>query len=123
MRQFGCIELDRQDLLVLRDCIRPLAKVEPYDPAALIRFCEKVYAAILKLKVNGLETINVPLEEPEALFINQFVGNEDWGNALAVLEQSWLVLYELEHAAAYPHPGVEVPAAVEVGTEVAGGRE
>jgi hypothetical protein len=38
------------------------------------------------------------------LFINQFVGNEDWQNALAVLEQTWLALYELRNQRVYPRP-------------------
>ena len=84
--------------------IRPLAKVDPYDPASIIRFCEKLYDAILKMKASQLESINIALEEHEALFINQFVGNEDWQDALAVLEQSWLALYELRNQRVYPRP-------------------
>jgi hypothetical protein len=104
MRQFGCIEITLMDALLLRDAIRPLAKVEPYDPATMIRFCEKLYDGILKMKAGQLESINIALEEHEALFINQFVGNEDWQNALAVLEQSWLALYELRNQRVYPRP-------------------
>ena len=115
MRQFGCIEVTLLDALLLRDAIRPLARVEPYDPATLIRFCEKLYDGILKMKASQLESINIALEEQEALFINQFIGNEDWGSALAVLEQTWLVLYELRNQHAYPRPASTVPA-VEVTT-------
>jgi hypothetical protein len=104
MRQFGCIEVTLVDALLLRDAIRPLAKVDPYDPASMIRFCEKLYDGILKMKAAQLETINIALEEHEALFINQFVGNEDWQNALAVLEQTWLALYELRNQRVYPRP-------------------
>lgn len=110
MRQFGCIEVTLLDALLLRDAIRPLARVEPYDAATLIRFCEKLYDGILKVKANQLESINIALEEQEALFINQFIGNEDWANALAVLEQTWLVLYELRNQHAYPRPASAVPA-------------
>jgi hypothetical protein len=99
------------DALLLRDAIRPLARVEPYDAATLIRFCEKLYDGILKVKANGLDAINIALEEQEALFVNQFVGNEDWSNALAILEQTWLVLYELRNQHAYPHAAA--PSAVE----------
>jgi hypothetical protein len=104
MRQFGCIEVTLTDALLLRDAIRPLAKVEPYDPATLIRFCEKLYDGILKLKASQLDSVNIALEEQEALFINQFVGNEDWQSALTVLEQSWLALYELRNQRVYPRP-------------------
>ncbi len=104
MRQFGCVELTLVDALLLRDAIRPLARVEPFDPATMIRFCQKLYDGILKIKSGELRTINVALEEQEALFINQFVGNEDWENALRVLEQTWLVLYELRNQRAYPRP-------------------
>lgn len=104
MRQFGCIEVTLVDALLLRDAIRPLAKVEPYDQSTMIRFCEKLYDGILKMKAGQLEAINIALEEQEALFINQFVGNEDWENALAVLEQTWLALYELRTHRVYPRP-------------------
>lgn len=104
MRQFGCIEITRLDALLLRDAIRPLAKVEPYDQATMIRFCEKLYDGILKMNAGQLESINVALEEHEALFINQFVGNEDWENALLILEQTWLALYELRNQRTYPRP-------------------
>ena len=104
MRQFGCVEVTLGDALLLRDAIRPLAKVDPYDHAYAIRFCEKLYEAILKMKANELDEINIALEEHEALFINNFVGNEDWENALALLEQTWLVLYELKHQELYPRP-------------------
>jgi hypothetical protein len=70
----------------------------------MIRFCEKLYDGILKMKAGQLASINIALEEHEALFINQFVGNEDWQNALAVLEQSWLALYELRNQRVYPRP-------------------
>ncbi len=111
MRQFSCIEVTPLDALLLRDAIRPLTKADPYDQALMIRFCEKLYDGILKVKANALETINIPLEEHEAIFINQFVGNEDWGNALALLEQTWLVLYELRHKAVYPRPAAEIELA------------
>jgi hypothetical protein len=113
MRQFGCVELELNDALLLRDAIRPLAKVEPYEPASLIRFCQKLYTAILKLKAEECETVNVPLEEQEAMFLNQFVSNEDWGNALPILEQSWLVLYELQHQAVYPRRREHVASLIE----------
>jgi hypothetical protein len=104
MRQFGCIEVTLLDALLLRDAIRPLSKVDPYDPATVIRFCEKLYDGILKMKAGQLESINIALEEHEALFVNQFVGNEDWQNALAVLEQTWLALYEIRNQRVYPRP-------------------
>ena len=110
MRQFGCIEVTLHDALLLRDAMRPLARVEPYDAVAMIRFCEKLYDGILKLKVCDQPSINISLEEHEALFINQFVGNEDWQNALAILEQSWLALYEVRNHHVYPRP--ERPAHV-----------
>src|SRR3954452_12663316 len=102
MRQFGCIELKLHDALLMRDAIRPLSKVDPYDNALLIRFCEKLYSGILRMKCDGLDSINMGIEEHEALFINQFVSNEDWDSAMRILEQTWLVLYELEHQEAYP---------------------
>ena len=104
MRQFACIEISQNDALLLRDVIRPLAKVEPYDPVTSTRFCEKLYDAILKMKANEIDSINIPLEEQEAIFLNHVVGNEDWGGAMALLEQSWLVLYELRHKDVYPRP-------------------
>jgi hypothetical protein len=110
MRQFGCIEVTLTDALLLRDAMRPLARVEPYDAPSMIRFCEKLYDGILKVKINKLDTINIALEEHEALFINQFVGNEDWASALAILEQTWLVLYELRNQQAYPRAAAVEPA-------------
>jgi hypothetical protein len=104
MRQFACIEVTLTDALLLRDALRPLAKVDPYDQAAMIRFCEKLYDGILKMKAGDMPSINIALEEHEALFINQFVGNEDWQNSLALLEQTWLVLYELRNQRVYPRP-------------------
>ena len=114
MRQFGCIEITLTDALLMRDAIRPLARVDPYDQATMIRFCEKLYDGILKIKSNGLGAINVALEEQEALFINQFVGNEDWQNALQILEQSWLVLYELRNQHAYPRVAAPVPSSADL---------
>lgn len=102
MRQFGCIEINRTDALLLRDAIRPLAKVEPFETRMAMQFCEKLYGAILKMKVQDIDTINVPLEEYEVFFINQFISNDDWANSLAILEQTWLVLHELRHDAIYP---------------------
>jgi hypothetical protein len=105
MRQFSCVELSLQDAVTLRDIIRPLTRVEPYDQMTLVNFCEKLYAAILKLRTDRTEVaVSIPLERHEALFINHFVGSEDWGGALALLEQTWLVLYELEHQSVYPRP-------------------
>lgn len=111
MRQFGCVEITLQDALLMRDAIRPLARVEPYEPASMIRFCEKLYDGILKMKAGELPAINIALEKHEALFINQFIGNEDWANALAVLEQTWLALYELRNQRVYPRPEKAVAAA------------
>ena len=102
MRQFGCIEISELDAMLLRDAVRPLAKVDPYEPATLIRFCEKLYDALLRLKAEAIDLINISLEEHEALFLNQFVGNEDWQGAAALLEQSWLVLYERRYQRPYP---------------------
>lgn len=120
MRQFGCIEVKLSDALVLRDAIRPLAKVDPYDTSLVIRFCEKLYGGILKLRCDGYENVNIALEEHEALFINQFVSNEDWEGALKILEQTWLVLYELAHQAAYPRR--DDPAGIPSMLELAPGR-
>ncbi len=113
MRQFGCVEVTLVDALLLRDAIRPLAKVEPYDGITVIQFCEKLYNGILKMKALDLQSINIPLEEHDALFINQFVSNEDWGGALALLEQTWLVLYELQHKSVYPRAGEEIAVTIE----------
>jgi hypothetical protein len=118
MRQFGCIEIRLIDALLMRDAIRPLTRVEPFDPGTMIRFCEKLYDGILKMKSNALDTINVALEEQEALFINQFVGNEDWDNALHVLEQTWLVLYELRNQRAYPRAARQAAIAHEASLPV-----
>jgi hypothetical protein len=115
MRQFTCIELTMTDALLLRDAIRPLARVEPIDAAANIRLCEKLYDALLRLKIDGNATINVGIDEREALIINHFVSSEDWEGALPLLEQTWLVLYELRNERAYPRTfsagEIAVPAA------------
>lgn len=112
MRQFGCIEITLLDALLMRDAIRPLTRVDPYDQMTMIRFCEKLYDGILKMKTSELAAINIAVEEQEALFINQFVGNEDWQNALAILEQTWLALYELRNQRVYPRPE-RAPAPIE----------
>lgn len=117
MRQYCCMEVTLRDALLLRDAIRPLAKVEPYEAGTVIRFCEKLYDGILKLKANGLDEINIPLEEQEALFVNHFVGSEDWDNALGILEQTWLALYELRHKSVYPRAAAPVEATVRVRRE------
>jgi hypothetical protein len=114
MRQFGCIELTLNDALLLRDAIRPLSKVEPYDPITVVRFCERLYEGILRLKTgDDIKTINIRLEEQDALFINHFVGNEDWQNAMNLLEQTWLVLYELRHQSVFPRGEREAAAAID----------
>lgn len=107
MRQFGCVEVTLQDALLLRDAVRPLARVEPFDQSSILGFCEKLYDGILKMKAHDMDAINIPLDEAQALFINHFIGNEDWGGALALLEQTWLVLYELRHQSVYPRPRPE----------------
>lgn len=114
MRQFGCVEITERDGLLLRDAIRPLSRVEPFDQSAVIGFCEKLYDGILKMKAHGMPSINVPLSEPEALFINHYVGNEDWGGALGLLEQTWVVLYELRHEEVYPRPRQEATVVADV---------
>ncbi len=116
MRQFGCIELQLEHALLLRDALRPLAKVDPYDAHSMIVLCEKLYEGILKLKSEDGGAINITLEEHEALFINHFVGNEDWQHALALLEQTWLVLYERQHERCYPRPLQDIDAAIEQAT-------
>ena len=112
MRQFACIELTPSDALLLRDAIRPLAPVHPFESGTAIGFCEKLYDGLLKVRAGGMETINVRLSEQEALLINHYVGCEDWQNALQLLEQTWLVLYELRHDRAYPRPAAATPAVV-----------
>ncbi len=113
MRQFACIEVTLTDALLLRDAIRPLSKCEPYDAITMVRFCEKLYDAILKMKANELESINIAIEEQDALFINHFVGNEDWANAMQILEQSWLALYEVRNKAVYPRPAEKARAVLD----------
>jgi hypothetical protein len=114
MRQFGCIEISRNDALLMRDAMRPLSKVDPYDTAALITFCQKLYAGLLKMRANRIDAINIPLEEHEAIFINHFISNEDWDRALDILEQSWLVIYELQHQSVYPRAeDQQAPAVLE----------
>jgi hypothetical protein len=111
MRQYTCIELDLQAALVLRECMRPLARVDPYEQRSMIRFCEKLYAAILKLQSEEeTQSVNVPLEVHEVFFINHFVGNEDWQGAMPLLQQTWLALYELQHEGTYPRPREEIGA-------------
>ena len=104
MRQFACIELSPADALLLRDAIRPLSPVHPFESGTAIGFCEKLYDGLLKVRAGGMDAINVRLSEQEALLINHYVGCEDWQNALQLLEQTWLVLYELRHDRAYPRP-------------------
>ena len=111
MRQFGCIELTVTDALLLRDAIRPLVSVQPFEPGAAIAFCEKLYDGLLKMKANDLDAINLPVDEREALIINHYVGNEDWQNAMRVLEQTWLALYELRYDRTYPRPAATAPLA------------
>lgn len=113
MRQFSCIEITRTDALLLRDAIRPLAKVEPFEPRTVMQFCEKLYEALLKMKANDLDEINVPLEEQEVMFVNQFVSNDDWANSLHILEQSWLVLHELRHQRVYPRPEADADVSIQ----------
>ena len=110
MRQFACIELTPSDALLLRDAIRPLSPVHPFESGTAIGFCEKLYDGILKVRAGGMAAINVRLTEQEALLINHYVGCEDWQNALQLLEQTWLVLYELRHDRAYPRPAATAPA-------------
>ena len=103
MRQFQCIELGLQDALTLRDILRPLSPVAPYDQSLMVRMCQKLYGAILKMREERTDdAVNIPLAEHEALFINHFVGTQDWGGAMPLLEQTWLVLYELQHESTYP---------------------
>jgi hypothetical protein len=113
MRQFSCIEITRTDALLLRDAIRPLAKVEPFEPRLAMQFCEKLYEALLKMKAHDLEEINIPLEEQEVMFINQFVSNDDWANSLNILEQSWLALHELRNKRVYPRPEADAETSIQ----------
>jgi hypothetical protein len=122
MRQFGCVEMGLKDALLLRDAIRPLTKVELYNQVTLVHFCQKLYDGILKLRADEkLEAVNLPLEEHEAIIVNHFIGYEDWDGAGALLEQSWLVLYELRHAEVYPRTREEIRSTLQrISTESAG---
>jgi len=85
VRQFGCIEVALSDALILRDELRPLAKVDPYDARSMMVLCEKLYEAILKLKSEDADTVNIALEEHEALIVNHFVLMAQFG-----LLNTWL---------------------------------
>lgn len=114
MRQFSCIELTARDALILRDLMRPLTRIELYDQSTLVRLCEKLYAAILRARMDpATPLVNVRLDKHEAILVNHFIGSEDWDGATALLEQTWLVLYELGHDAAYPHPREPVATTVD----------
>ena len=114
MRQFSCIELSQRDAMVLRDLMRPLVRIELFEQATLVHLCEKLYAAILKSRMDAeAPAVNVRIDEREAVVINHFVGSEDWDGALPLLEQTWLVLYELRHDATYPRVREPIAASVE----------
>jgi hypothetical protein len=113
MRQFRCIEVGLQDAMTLSDILRPLAPVAPYDQSLMVRLCEKLYGAILRLRIEDPDgLISIPIEEHEAIFLNHFVGSQDWGGAEAVLEQTWLALYELQHESVYPRPRETIAASI-----------
>jgi len=97
MRQFLCIEITREDALVLREVMRPFDEhsipesLRPY----LAKFSIRLYDALIDLEQK--EAVNIPVSEEECLLLNQKLGNEDYGGAVALLRQSWAVLYELKH--------------------------
>jgi hypothetical protein len=97
MRQFLCIEITREDALVLREVMRPFDEhsipesLRPY----LAKFSIRLYDALIDLEKK--EAVNIPVSEEECLLINQKVGNEDYGGALGLLRQTWAVLYELKN--------------------------
>lgn len=82
---------------MLRDLMRPFDNNLPdYVKGTLTSFCLKLYNALLELE-DDEQITTIPIEENEALLINQKVGNEDWGGALRVLSQTWAVLYEYDN--------------------------
>ena len=64
MRQFGCIELTLTDALLMRDAIRPLARVEPFDPGARIGNFGAVLVALAGPWPIGRATIDALTRSP-----------------------------------------------------------
>lgn len=97
-RFFQNIEITRSDGLALRELVRPFCSDFPDAiKVALADFVIKLYAALIQLEREGVESVNIPMNENECLIINQKVGNEDWEGAIAILRQTWAVLYELKN--------------------------
>lgn len=107
-REFAHIELSGQDLLHLRDAVKPLSDCKPYDPACMLAFCRKVYYALLKQREEKRTYISMPLTVTDVMLLNHFLSTEDGLWALSLLEQTWHVLYELEHDQPYPRCFTEV---------------
>ena len=98
MRQFKCIEVTRSDALALRELVRPFDNGLPdFAKPILTKLAIKVYASLIELEKDEVESINITVGEDECLLINQKVGNEDWEGAIPLLRQTWAVLFELEY--------------------------
>jgi hypothetical protein len=95
-RQYRCIALTLPELLAVRELIRPFTSTgNVLEPSSVINFCKKLYRACIKMKTNGLEEINIKLDDDECLIINNFIGMEDFEGSIEILYQTWSVLYEL----------------------------
>lgn len=92
------MEVTRTDALALRELIRPFdSNLPDFMKPVLARLATKVYAALIELEDEEIESVNLPLDLNECLLINQKIGNEEWEGALPLLRQSWAILFEIEY--------------------------
>jgi len=92
-RQFRCIAVTKSDSLGLRELIRPFDSTLPdFAKPVLTKLATKIYAALIELE--RVEEVNIPMSEDECLIVNQRIGNEEWDGSLALLRQTWAVVYE-----------------------------
>lgn len=98
-RQYRCIELTGEELLALREIIRPFASTNNVlEESVVIDFCKRMYKGLIRLETNDdLEAINLGMDEEDCLLVNHFLGAEDFGGSLGVLRQTWAVLFEFEN--------------------------
>lgn len=97
-RFFRHIEITMNDALALRELVRPFdSNLSEPAKVSLAELAIKIYAALIELERDEIESINIAVDETECLILNYKIGNEDWKGAVALLRQSWAVLYEIKN--------------------------
>lgn len=98
MRQYSCIELSFDDVLRVSDCVPvlPAASSSVFERLSdkFLSLAKKLAEAAVQMERERLKTINVLIDEDEALILLQYVSEEAWDSSRSIRQQVRYVLHE-----------------------------